>query len=519
MNWSHGYNVSTAYTYGFYRELSPDWLNLAVLLNGFRVPDTAAPFRYLELGCGQGFGLCLIAATYPQAEFIGVDFNPEHVAHATELARATGLTNVRFEEADFSSLAERWTLGRFDYVTLHGIYSWVPVDVRQSLLRCLEGATAPGALVYVSYNTLPGWVSAVPLQHMLRQLQVAQSGLPGPQIIQQGIELFDRLLAANAGIGAAQPYLKARLDSIKQQNTAYLVQEYLHESWHPLWFSQASGELADAKLSFVGTATLPENYLPGLLSEELAGIVQEAPNPTMRQERIDLVINQAFRRDIYCRGPRTLPRSMEHISRLQVYAQPALDRALREIGTTFGRLSLAEDAMQAVGDALLQAPRSVAELAQLPPFAGKTLHEPIQVVVLLLHAGQVGLAVPDSVVPRAGAFNDAVARRAVEDYLPYGSLTAARSANGVPADIVQMTLYRLLKADEPLPEQGTPASVQRLASRLMDALLASGRTIRKDGAVLKTPEAQFEHCITLTQDFLKQTLPGWKRLGVIGDPT
>src|ERR1041385_4891014 len=108
MTWSHGYNVSLGYTFGFYRETVPDWLNFAALLNGYRVPDTQGVFRYLDLGCGQGFGLCLLAAIYPKAEFLGVDFNPENVAHGRELARSAGLFNVRFEEADFFDLGERW---------------------------------------------------------------------------------------------------------------------------------------------------------------------------------------------------------------------------------------------------------------------------------------------------------------------------------------------------------------------------------------------------------------------------
>src|SRR3546814_15374578 len=101
-------------------------MNFGALLHGFRVPDARAPFRYLELGCGQGFGLCLLAALYPHGAFVGVDFNPEHIAHARELAHGAGLSNVRFEEADFSALAAQWPAdyGQFNYVALHGIYSW-----------------------------------------------------------------------------------------------------------------------------------------------------------------------------------------------------------------------------------------------------------------------------------------------------------------------------------------------------------------------------------------------------------
>src|SRR3546814_6263110 len=45
-----------------------------------------------------------------------------------------------------------------------------------SLVRCLAAATVPGALVYMSYNTLPGWTSAIPLQHMLHRSEERRVG-------------------------------------------------------------------------------------------------------------------------------------------------------------------------------------------------------------------------------------------------------------------------------------------------------------------------------------------------------
>jgi tRNA G46 methylase TrmB len=36
------------------------------------------PPRYLELGCGQGLNLCLMAALHPEVEFVGIDFHMPH---------------------------------------------------------------------------------------------------------------------------------------------------------------------------------------------------------------------------------------------------------------------------------------------------------------------------------------------------------------------------------------------------------------------------------------------------------
>jgi SAM-dependent methyltransferase len=84
--------------------MRPNWLDWVALLRGAEPPhDTRC---VLELGCGQGFGLCVLAAANPEHRFVGLDFNPEHIAHARGLVRRTGLTNIEFHEGDFLALAQ-----------------------------------------------------------------------------------------------------------------------------------------------------------------------------------------------------------------------------------------------------------------------------------------------------------------------------------------------------------------------------------------------------------------------------
>jgi SAM-dependent methyltransferase len=509
MSWSHGYNVSSGYTYGFYREMAPDWLNYAALLHGYRVPDASGAFRYLELGCGQGFGLCLLAASYPQAEFLGIDFNPEHIAHARELAQQAGLDNVRFEEADFAVLAQQWPAdyGKFQYAVLHGIYSWVPVPLRAALVQVLERATTPGALVYNSYNTLPGWLSAVPLQHMLRRLQ-QQSAQSGPQVIRQGVELFDQLIAANAVVAQAQPPLKVRLESIKTQNPSYLVQEYLHENWHPLWFSQVAEELGGAKLNYVATATLPENYLPGVLQPALRDIVRTGEGEIMQQELIDLAINQSFRRDIYCRGPRATQRSLDLLEPFVLLASATMSAEVREVSSAAGNLSLNSDLITLMADALAQGPCSLAELIRLAVPQGHTRQNVIQIATMLLHAGHVSLGTAQTSDASVARLNRVIANAVTADLAPYGALAARGSAAALTAGVVEMALYRRLA-------EGATVDLESLATVLREDLLATGRTILKEGAVLQDADAQLAQSRVLVSTFIAQTLPVWRRLGVL----
>src|ERR1700729_2623003 len=92
------------YVRQFARELSPPLLRAAAALNGF-TPPPADDFDYCELGCGTGDTTNTLAAAHPNARFVGVDFNAEHVAFARGLAERGGLANVRFLERDFAELA------------------------------------------------------------------------------------------------------------------------------------------------------------------------------------------------------------------------------------------------------------------------------------------------------------------------------------------------------------------------------------------------------------------------------
>lgn len=286
-NWSRGYDVSAGYTYGFCPEMAPDWLDFCARLAGYAPQPRGAttPFRYLELGMGQGMGLCLLAAANPQGEFFGIDFMPEHVAHAESIAKAAGLTNVRFSSGDFVDLAAAWPRdsGTFDYVSMHGVYTWVSAEVREAIVTCLRLATHQGSLVYNGYNTQPGWLASTPFQHITRLIHQT-SGKPAEAVFDASIALFDSLLAGGANTFRFLPGLKARLDSVRTRNASYLAHEYLHECWQPRWHSEVAEEFNGADLDYVGSATMAEIMLPDVLPTALRDTIGEQQDARLRQD-------------------------------------------------------------------------------------------------------------------------------------------------------------------------------------------------------------------------------------------
>jgi predicted O-methyltransferase YrrM len=179
--WGGGYVTDVNYTVGWYREQAPMMMALASTIGGASatLPAGDDPVLLLELGCGFGYGAMALAASNPSWTVTAVDFNPAHIATAREWAAEAGLTNVTFVEADFS----RWedsavlrALPEMDFVTLHGIWSWIPPAAQTGIVRLLSQKVRPGGLVHLSYNTLPGWQERLGIARVIREAGLRAAG-------------------------------------------------------------------------------------------------------------------------------------------------------------------------------------------------------------------------------------------------------------------------------------------------------------------------------------------------------
>jgi len=479
-DWGRGYDVSVGYTYGFGREMAPAWLNLCAGLAGWS-PPTGRRLRYLDLGCGQGVGLCLLAATNPEIEFVGVDFHPEHIGHATALADTAGLTNVRFVQADFVDLAGSWPadLGAFDYVVLHGILTWLSMIVRESVIACLGHATKPGALVYAGYNTQPGWLSTMPFQHVAHRISQAGEHR-GREAIETSVAIFDRLRRGGAATFKILPGLGARVDSVKTKETSYLLAEYLGE-WHPTWHSELADELETVDLHYLGSATAAETLLPDVLPPPLRDTINDQSEPGLREDLQDFVINQSFRRDVFRRGQADAT-GAPRVGGLFLHLLNTPPDGPIEIKAAFGNIALQPQAFREVVTALRDGPKSIDELTRLPGMLQQGTTDAVRLLMLLVQAGTVVPGPAEGVgVDAAAALNTAIAKGAT-DSLPYEFVAAARLGSAIPADQLDLVFLNRWIADR----------------NVIAAALA----------------ADVADC-SRAEQFLTTTLPRWRQLGAV----
>ena len=130
----------------------PAYVSALAMIAGLELPPVKS-WRVLELGCGDGSNLLPLAFDYPEGRFLGIDRAREPLEAGRALASDLRLKNLELCAAD---LMEWRPDGEFDYIIAHGIYSWVPPEVRAKILQICEKHLKPLGIAFISYNALPG---------------------------------------------------------------------------------------------------------------------------------------------------------------------------------------------------------------------------------------------------------------------------------------------------------------------------------------------------------------------------
>jgi len=398
MTWNHGYQTNERYASGFYRELLPSWLDFAAIVCGNRPPRSADgdPFRYLELGSGMGTHLCLMALTHPEGEFTGVDFHPDHVLHCQRLARRLDLKNIQFIEADFVDLVTEYeVLGdSYDYVVAHGIVSWVSSEVRESLISLASKMLCLGGLCYLSYNSLPGKLFLSPLQELSlveSRRNPVENGLADHPVL-RAAKTLNQAQGTDGNpslIAIALPQLRHYIQSeVGGYSSAYLSGEFLNEGWMPLYVNRVHRIATNNKLTYVGSATYPENF-NNLLPNNIRSVIINEPNNMVRELIKDIAINQGFRRDIFSRGTAHLTHSDQYglISDVMFCLQdnPLVDAY--KFQTMFGEVTGDLSVYSAIEHSLEKEPMS---FLQLQNKHERDYADLAQIMSFLCHSGRVG---------------------------------------------------------------------------------------------------------------------------------
>jgi hypothetical protein len=503
--WHEGYTSEITYTYGYYPELSPTRIRLALLACGVEHSISDDP-EYLELGFGQGLSLNINAATN-SGTYYGTDFNPGQVANAREFANAMGKPLTLLEDS-FEQLSQREDLPQFDIIALHGIWSWISHGSRQAIVDLALKRLKPGGALYVSYNVTPGWSPGIPLRILMAEYAKREANGVLVDRINGSIDFVDRVIDAGAAYFKNNPQLKQRLDQIKTQDRSYLAHEYYNADWHPMPFSLAADQLAEAKLTFAASAAMLEN-LPAISVPAAAHqVLQEIKDPVMRETTRDYFVNQQFRRDIFVKGPRPMS-AYDHNKQIEkerfiLIGDP--EKCPEKVTTVIGEAELRADFYNPLVKVLAKCPDGSATVGEL--MASKELGmlnraQIWEVLLVLTGAGYVAPTSKSSTPAEDGAasraLNDRLMQRAEAgagvDYLAAPRLGAATL---VPR-IDQMFIIAL-KAKEKDPAEW----VRKILVSQGQLLIVEGETIQDEERTRQELKKMFDNFVTTKADLLKR---------------
>ncbi|MEA2787810.1 MAG: hypothetical protein QOG73_216 [Acetobacteraceae bacterium] len=479
--WNAGYVTDVTYTAGWYNQQSPMMMALACQLCSTAVPMPAADdsISLLELGCGQGFGAMVQAASNPCWRVTAVDFNPAHIAAAREWASEAGLTNITFLEADLATLAEdpaSQQIPDADFVTMHGVWSWVPRSVQNGIVRLLRNKVRAGGAVHLSYNALPAWGPAMGMQRVLREAG-RRLGWRSDRQAAEGLAVVKALLAAEARQLERSPFAKTLLRHLDSAPASYLAHEYMNEHWQPCFVIDVAAALSEAKLDWVGSSQLTENF-PGLtLSDAQRAISDRFEDPLMRELVKDLCMDRSLRHDVFVRGARRIDNTTRDEALMNVVIGMNIhsDELPLEVEVPAGQAQFNAAFYQPIVQAAGRGAARVGDLLTLPQIEGRR-DNPAELLGMLVG---VNLAYPvlrpgADPQPAAQHFNRVAARRLArsESLHRVVGLASHRLGAGVQGTLLdllvldrlesgQMDVDGLLQWISPVPED---------AGRVRDAL-------------------------------------------------
>ena len=434
--WGGGYVIDVNYTLGWYRQQSPVMMALASIIGGAAapIPGPDDPVLMLELGCGLGYGALALAASNPTWSVTAVDFNPAHIAAAREWAAEAGVTNVRFIEADLSRWEEHpdlRALPEMDFVTMHGLWTWIPPATQNGIVRLLAQKVRPGGLVHVSYNALPGWQDRIGAARVIREAGLRSSGRSDQQA-REGLRVLNDLIVAEAQYGAR---LSGLTKTLENASPHYLAHEFMNQHWAPCFITDVAAAFSDAKLEWVAAGNLAENFPELMLTEAQREIFNRYSDPMMQELVKDMCVPRQLRHDLFVRGARrlNLPERAAELMTVSLTLAKLPDELPESLIMPAGRADLNKEFYSPIVDALSKGAARVGDLLKLPDLVGRR-DNPAELVAILVSTNMVEATIRPHAEPGAAAmrFNTVSTRRMMGKEAPDRPMAAACVATGMP---------------------------------------------------------------------------------------
>lgn len=264
-------------------------------------PTPANTARILEIGSSYGGNLISQALFYPQATFTGIEIAPTQVSVGKTYIDQLGITNLDLLEGDVNESHD--LLGTYDYIIAHGFYSWVDDETKHNFLRLCKAHLAENGILYISYNTYPGWHKMDSVRALLQFANKDIDTLNHREKVRHGKTVASKLGALMLEYDTVKaqqgPFLQSLRQTLQKQD-CYVGHDHLEPVNTPVYFHQCMDHMTEHGFTYLCDCDLNLSF-PAVYDETLRTKLQElAPHdPLAREQYIDFMLNTAFRKSLF----------------------------------------------------------------------------------------------------------------------------------------------------------------------------------------------------------------------------
>jgi methyltransferase-like protein/SAM-dependent methyltransferase len=294
-----------------YPQSAPSQLAVISYLFGLDTPEVSTA-RVLEIGCAAAGNLIPFAAANPDARAVGIDLSRVQIDLGTQRGRALGLGNLELITGDITSI-DPASLGQFDFIVCHGVYSWVPQLVQETILSWIRTLMAPHGVAYLSYNVYPGWKT----KEIVRDAMLlfgGDSGTPVEKVrhARAMIDFLEETTPEGSALATALGEYRAVAGNLSDY---YLLHEELETFNAPCYFLEMLQRARDHGLAYLAEAR-PQTMFVGNYGPKVAErLIEECENSQVFIEQcLDFVSNRTFRQSLLVHAARA-PQINYHLDR------------------------------------------------------------------------------------------------------------------------------------------------------------------------------------------------------------
>jgi len=509
-NWTEGYPEGVDYIYGYQPGLNPLRIRLALLNVGIVSPVTMTA---CELGFGQGVSINLHAAA-STTQWFGTDFNPAHVAFATDLAAASGAA-TNFSDQSFAEYCSRADLPDFDFIGVHGVWSWISDENRRLIVDFVKRKLKPGGVFHIGYNILSGYAAFMPMQELLTAYVNGgtASGHGVLSLIDPALQFAEKVLAASPLYTEENPHVATRLALTKSQNRTYVVHEFINRSWTPMSFLRLAEWLVPAKLTYACSASFFEMVDAWNLTNEQQELMKEIPDFRLRETVRDFMTKQTFRRDYWIRGARrfTVQEKMESWRNQRVVlAVPPSDVSV-EAETRLGKFTVPKSVSDPILDALADhQPKTLGQIERA--VSGQVTFADIVHIALTLAERDVLFPAQDEIVISAARQQTDKLNALLCDRARFGVM-----AGVLASPVIGTGLFDLARVEKFFLQAMKQGKIQpvELVTHAAQIFRSEGTTLFDEEKVYMPPDGNFTALTAAATNFLQKKVPILKALRVL----